>query len=143
MWTLLPAIVLVAVIGVLTACSSGTPPAPTSDAFTTQLQVVTDAVVESSGYARDVVEVTGSRARLRVELADAALAAADQATRETKAVDVVSAAERAIAAQAELANVQTVSVAILHASGAGGWHVEDVLDFRRGPNGRFSFHGTS
>jgi hypothetical protein len=49
--------------------------------------------VESSGYAKDLVEVTGSRARLRIELADAALAAADQATGETKAVDVVSAAE--------------------------------------------------
>jgi hypothetical protein len=136
-------ITLVAVIGVLTACTPGAPPAPTSESFTTQLQAVTDAVVASSGYAKDVVEVTGSRVRLRIEIADAALATADQATRETKAVDVVGAAERAMAVQPELAGVQAVSVAILHGTGAGGWHVEDVLDFRKSPNGHFSFHGTS
>ena len=142
-WSIRPVITLAAVIGVLAACSPGTPSAPTSDSFTTQLRAVADAVAESSGYAKDLVEVTGSRARLRIEIADSALAAADQSMRETKAVDVVSAAERAISAHAELAAIQTVSVAILHASGAGGWHVEDVLEFRKGPNGRFTFHGTS
>ena len=135
--------VLIAAVGLLAACAPRTPSSPVSETFTTRLQAVNDAVVGSSGYAKEAVEVTGNRVRLRIEIADQTLAASDQVARETKAIVMVAAAERALATQSELAGIQAVSVAILHGSGGGSWHVEDVLEFRKGPNGSFSFHATS
>jgi hypothetical protein len=138
-----PVIALIAAVGVLAACAPRTSPAPASESFTAQLQAVSDAVAGVSGYSKEAIEVTGNRMRLRIEVVDQTLATADQVARETKAVALVSAAERAMAAQPDLGGIQAVSVAILHSSDAGSWHVEDVIDFRKGPGGSFSIHGPS
>jgi hypothetical protein len=51
-----------------------------------------------------------------------------------------------MATEARFAAVQEVSVAVIHPAGAQGSptasHTEDVVDFRRGPNQRFSKHVT-
>lgn len=106
-----------------------------------QLESLARAVVQESGLADNAVELTGSRVRIRIDITDATLAGADQGTREAKMTTVAAAVERALAAHADLAAVQVLSVGLIHPSGAGTWHVEDVTEFRRGPNGRFVLHG--
>lgn len=55
-----------------------------------------------------------------------------------------SAVETALASHAELAAVQVISVAIVHPAtserSASDTHTGDVLEFRKGPNQRFSHH---
>jgi len=131
----------------LASCSQKGPSVPPSEQFLGDFQALTDAVAASSGYSKDAVELTGSTVRIRVTIRDANLATTDQTKREQIASSIVAAAEPVMTARADLAGVQAVSVAILHStaesSAAGDWHVEDVLDFRKAPNGHFVLHGST
>jgi hypothetical protein len=52
-------------------------------------------------------------------------------------------AEQSLAENTRFSSVQQMSVAIVHpATAASDSHMEDVVDFRRGPNQRFSKHIT-
>jgi len=45
-------------------------------------------------------------------------------------------------AAARAGTVQVISVAIIHPGASAETHTEDVLEFRKGPNGRFAHHVT-
>ncbi len=59
---------------------------------------------------------------------------------------VLAAAEQVLASHPEYEKLQAISVAIIHPIGDGDarkeWHTEDVVEFRKGPNQRFSMHIT-
>jgi hypothetical protein len=59
---------------------------------------------------------------------------------------LVGVAELVLASHPEYAKLQAISVAIIHPSPGGTasreWHIEDVVEFRKGPNQRFSLHAT-
>jgi hypothetical protein len=101
---------------------------------------------QSAGYPAEAIEVMANAVHLRVLVRDAKLAQADQATRESAATAIVAAIEQSAQTAMSLPSIQEISVAIVHASdGMGGKdesHVEDVLQFRRGPAGRFALHIT-
>ncbi len=79
-------------------------------------------------------------------MSDATLAMADEVTRSNAATSLVGVAEQVLAYHPEYAKLEAISVAIIHpgvASATGsGWHIEDVVEFRKGPNQRFSLHIT-
>ena len=56
------------------------------------------------------------------------------------------AAEQVLALHPEYAKLQAISVAIIHPSPTGatgnGWHIEEVVEFRKGPHQRFFLHTT-
>ena len=107
-----------------------------------ELSSISARISAATGYPRDALEVFGNQTHLQIYLVDAKLVAADAATREQAAAAVVAAAERALASQAGCASVELISIAIYHPGGLGRpvseWHSEDVLDFRRGSDRRFS-----
>jgi hypothetical protein len=113
--------------------------------FDKELQAVGDAVSRAVGYSRADVGVIGSRVRLQISISDPKVAAADQATREQAAAAIVTAAEGAIATQGGLKAVEAISIVIVHPAATGEapspWHVEDVVEFRKDQNQRFSLHG--
>ena len=131
---------------VLCGCGRGAP-APAVDAgWLEGLEHVKSAISSSTGYAPSSIEVMSSPAHMRISISDSKLAQADQAAREAAATAVVTATERSLAENARFSSVQEVSVAIVHPAGTEGApadsHVEDVVDFRRGPNQHFSKHIT-
>jgi hypothetical protein len=79
-------------------------------------------------------------------VSDVKLATADEATRNNAAEVLVGVAEQVLASHPEYAKLQAISVAIIHPSPARtasmDWHIEDVVEFRKGPSGRFSLHTT-
>ena len=104
------------------------------------------AIAAAAGYSGDMVDVTASPTHLRISVSDTKLSQSDQMTRENTASSIVSAAEGALSAQEQFGSVQVISVAIIHPAQndgtAGDSHTEDVLEFRKGPNARFSHHIT-
>ncbi len=134
----------IAAVTVLTAsCSSG----PNSQApFTPDIQTISDAIATAAKYPTSAVELTSSQVRLRIAVSDAALAMADEVTRSNAASSLVAVTEQVLAAHPEYAKIQAISVAIIHPGVAraegNGWHIEDVVEFRKGPNQRFSLHVT-
>jgi hypothetical protein len=130
----------------LLACGAGGSDPAAASRYTADLQVVSDGIAAAAGYSGDAVELTSSRVRLRIEIRDPQLAGADPATRNTVAANIVTDAEKVLAVHPEFASLQQISVAVIHAaakSGAGSdWHIEDVIEFRKGPNQRFSVHIT-
>lgn len=129
----------------LAACTpAGEAPTAVSQ-FDHELQAIRDAVSQAVGYSREDVGVIGSRLRLQISISDAKLAAADPAAREQEAAALVTATERALASHPDLSAVEAISIVIVHPTAGGeaptAWHVEDVVDFRKGPNQRFSLHG--
>ena len=90
--------------------------------------------------------MTASPTRLRIAIADSNLAQADQLSRENAANNIVAAAESVLSQQKVFGSIQAISVAIVHPADAAGLtaetHTEDVLEFRKGPNNRFSHHIT-
>lgn len=138
-------VAIVAFASLLVAC--GAPRLPAVDEFNTDLGAFGDAVAAATGYSKDVVELTGSRVRLRVAVGDHKLSASDQSTREQVASAAVAAIEPLLKTRPAFAGVQAISVAIIHpntvpSDSADGWHVEDVLEFRKGSDQRFSLHAT-
>jgi hypothetical protein len=111
--------------------------------FTPDIQAISDAIATAAKYPTSAVELTSSQVRLRIEVSDATLAMADEVTRNNAARSLVAAAEQVLASHPEYAKLEAISVAIIHASATGpGWHIEDVVEFRKGPNQRFSLHTT-
>lgn len=133
------------IVGTLSAilggCESAAPPPAVDPGWSAGLEQVKTAISSSTGYAPSSIEVMSSPAHMRISISDTKLAQADQTARETAATAVVAAAERALGENAQLSNVQEMSVAIIHPASAGDdSHIEDVVDFRRGPSQRFSKH---
>jgi len=114
--------------------------------FTPDIQVIRDAIAGAAKYPASSVELTSSQVRLRIEVSDAALAVADEVTRNNAAMSLVAAAEQALASHPEYAKLEAISVAIIHPSApsatGSGWHIEDVVEFRKGPSQRFFIHTT-
>jgi len=97
-------------------------------------------------YPTSAIELTSSEVRLRIEVSDVQLAMANEATRNGAATALVAVAELVLASHPKYAKLQAISVSIIHPSPAGTasreWHIEDVMEFRRGSNQRFSLHTT-
>ena len=108
---------------------------------------ITDSIVKSTGYQIDYTDVTGNRTHMQITIYDDKLVAADEATREHAASVVAAAAGDALATRATCASVEVISVGIYHPSGLRGpvrtWHLEDVVEFRKGPDQRFVPRGPS
>ncbi len=124
----------------LAACGGGTPTGSTSS----ELVALQSVIAASTGYSSESIEILSSVAHLRISISDSKLAQADQVTRESTALAVVAAFEQTKASNPRFASVQEVSVAVVHPSedASHGSHVEDVIDFRKGPNQRFALHTT-
>ena len=105
---------------------------------------ITDTIATSSGYRIDYTDVVGNRTHLQISIYDEKLVAADESTREKAASVVVAAAERAIETHPGCASVEVISIGIYHPSGISGppraWHMEDVVEFRKGPDRHFLLH---
>ena len=129
-----------------TACSGGAGPSSPAPQGGQALEQIKSAVAVGAGYSPEAIDVTANSFHLRISIADAKLAQADQVTRENSANGIVSAAEGALAQQGQFASIQVISVAIVHPAQADGTaaetHTEDVLEFRKGPNQRFAHHIT-
>jgi hypothetical protein len=110
------------------------------------LEDMQSSIASATGYPKDALELLTSPVHLRISIADSKLAQSNQIDRENAATAIVTAAERALSSHAQLANIQVISVAIIHEVQLEGSdrdsHTEDVLEFRRGPNQRFSHHIT-
>lgn len=137
---------MVAIVVALASCSWGGP-APSADAqLIAALPAVSQAIMSATSYSADAVELIASPVHLRVLVSDAKLSGEDQVERENAAAAIVAAAENVMASRAEFSSVQIISVAIIHPAQSGGTardsHTEDVLEFRKGPNKRFSHHIT-
>lgn len=146
----LPAAIAVASLAAIGLAGCGNADAPASaPPFITDLNTLGAAVAVSIGYPVTAVEVTGNASRLRIALSDGKLAALDGTAREELAATVVATAERQLAALPSLSAMQAISVALMHVEDAAGaavpnkWHIEDVMDYRKGPNQRFTIHATS
>ena len=128
----------------LAACGQGR---PASDDLqeAVALEDIKGVITSSAGCSKDAIELLASTVHLRVSITDEKLAHSNQMDRENAANTVVTAAERALTAHPRLSTVQVISVAIVHAApkdGSDSPHTEDVLEFRKGPNQRFSHHTT-
>jgi len=90
--------------------------------------------------------LTSSEVRLRMSVSDVKLAMSDETTRNNAAAALVAVAEQILAFHPEYAKLQAISVAIIHPSAEGAarseLHIEDVVEFRRGPSQRFFVHIT-
>lgn len=135
-----------AVSVLLGACSPSGAPVPPGANLMEGLPALTASVASATGYQTGALEILAGAAHLRVSVKDAALAGADQATRENAATQIVAAIEKGMQSGSGYASIQEISVAIIHPAERGGSaddsHVEDVLQFRKAPSGRFVHHIT-
>lgn len=127
------------------ACDSRAPSSSQGFAhYISDLESIGAAISKATGYPEDHVDVSGNRTQLHISILDFKLMEADAATLEKAAAAVVAAAEQALAAHTEFASVQVIRVGIYHPTGLGAplsqWHMEDVVEYRRGPDQRFSLH---
>jgi len=112
------------------------------------LQGITESIASTAQYPANTIEITSSASRLRISIRDAKLAVSDEGTRNAAAASLVAASEQVLASHPEFSTLEAISVAIIHADAAADgpvgkdWHVEDVVEFRKGPSGRFSVHIT-
>ncbi len=133
-----------AVAAVLSACGPGASDSAAAARYTSDLQTISDAIATAAGFGKEAIEMTSSRVRLRIAIRDLQLAGADPSARNDAAAKIVASAEKILAAHPEFASLEQISVAVIHATARGGaendWHTEDVVEFRRGPNQRFTVH---
>jgi len=110
------------------------------------LEDIQSAIASATGYPKDALELLASPVHLRISISDGKLAQSNQMDRENAATAIVTAAEQALTSRAHFATLQVISVAIIHTVQMEGSdrdsHTEDVLEFRKGPNQRFSHHIT-
>ena len=136
----------VIVFSAVAACGERGPNTSSDPQWTATLEGVTASVAAATGYPVNAIDVTASSAHVRVSISNSTLAETDQMGRENAASVVAAAVETALASHKELAGVQVISVAIIHPASTGqtasSAHTEDVLEFRKGPNQRFSHHIT-
>ena len=130
----------------LTSCGTKAPVAGGSQAAIPDLQAITESIATVAHYPAGVIDVTSSAVRFRISIRDARLAVSDEAARNAAAAALVAACEQVLASHPEFSALEAISVAIIHdnspAGGTAGkdWHMEDVVEFRKGPSGRFSVH---
>ncbi len=110
------------------------------------LESLQHSLASTSGYPPDAIEVLAGPAHLRISVRDRKLAESDQIARENAASMIVAAVEQDLGPSGALQAVHEISVAIVHVppqgASADDTHVEDVLQFRKGPSGRFAHHTT-
>lgn len=136
-------VVMAVFSGLIAACSARDPGSPAGAAFTSDIQGIGNLIAAGAKYPSTALELTSSAVRLRIVVSDPKLAAADEPTRRAAAVALVAVAESVLASHPEYSGLQAVSVAITHPSVSGSdWHTEDVVEFRKGSNQRFSEHTT-
>src|SRR5579863_2990296 len=137
----LAAVVAAVVLG---GCSRGGARLPPSAQLLEGLPALTASVASATGYPTETLEVLAGAAHLRVSVKDAKLVTADQGTRESAATRIVTAIEKRIESRSEFSSIQEISVAVIHPAEPGGSaddsHVEDVMQFRKAPSGRFVHH---
>jgi hypothetical protein len=118
------------------------PPAQAFFSYVAALESVDAAVASATGYPPDHIDVSGNRTHLYITLIAPALMAADDATLEKAATEVVAAAAPLLAQHTEFAALMTINVEIYHPSGLATvpnkWHTQNALEFRRGPDRRFA-----
>jgi hypothetical protein len=136
------------VAGVLISCGSGPQSVSGSQIAIPDLQAIAESIAGAAHYPANTIEITSSPVRFRISIRDAQLAISDEATRNAAAAALVAASEQVLSSHPEFSKLEAISVAIIHgnatADGTTGkdWHVEDVVEFRKGPNQRFSVHIT-
>jgi hypothetical protein len=110
------------------------------------LEDIQSTIASATGYPKDALELLASPVHLRISISDGKLAQSNQTDRENAATAIVIAAEQALTSRTQFASLQVISVAIIHPAQMEGSdrdsHTEDVLEFRKGPNQRFSHHIT-
>ena len=138
--------VAVVIATALAACSGAKPSLPGNAALYESLPQVSAQVSFALGYSPEVIEFLAGSAHLRALVKDARLASLNQAERESAAARIVAAIEQAIAARQEFAGIQEITIAIIHLSQperlADYSHVEDVLQYRKSPDGHFIGHAS-
>ncbi len=137
----------VAAMTALTAsCGMSGSDSKSAAAFTPDIQAISDAIATAAKYPTSAVELTSSQVRLRIEVSDTTLAMGDEITRNNAATSLVAAAEQVLTSHPEYAKLEAISVAIIHppvpSATGSGWHIEDVVEFRKGPSQRFFIHTT-
>ena len=140
----LSAAVLIA--AALAGCSGAKPSLPGSAALYESLPQVSAEVSLALGYSPQVIEFSAGSAHLRALVKDARLASLNQVERESAAGRIVAAIEIAMASRQEFASIQEITIAIIHLSQpeklADYSHVEDVLQYRKSPDGHFVGHAS-
>jgi len=132
----------------LVSCGTRTQGINGSQIAIPDLQGITESIANTTHYPANTIEITSSASRLRISIRDAKLAVSDEGTRNAAAASLVAASEQVLVAHPEFSTLEAISVAIIHGNGtaettAGNdWHIEDVIEFRKGPSGRFSVHIT-
>jgi hypothetical protein len=113
---------------------------------TAGLEDIRGSIASATGYPKDALELLTSPVHLRISVSDSKLAQSNQMDRENAATAIVTAAEQSLSSHPQLSTIQVISVAIIHTVQTEGSdrdsHTEDVLEFRKGPNQRFSHHIT-
>jgi hypothetical protein len=136
-------VILASALAVSLAACNTREPAQTQGflQYLSDLESIGKAIAAATGYAPDHVYVTGNRNALHISILEGSLMNADAPALAAAAGAVVAAAEPALAAHAEFASVQVISVGIHHPSGLAAsirdWHSENVLEFHRGADQRF------
>lgn len=134
------------VAAALAACSGAQPPLAGSTTPYQSLPQLNAEVSQALGYAPKAIEFLAAPAHLHATVKDAALAGLNQAGRERAAGRIVAAIEQAIATRQEFSTIQEITIAIIHLAQPGRLadysHVEDVLQYRKSPDGHFVGHAS-
>jgi hypothetical protein len=134
----------VLVVAALAGCSGAKPALPGDAARYESLLQVSAEVSSALGYSPEVIELLAGSAHLRALVKDARLASLNQADCESAAGRIVAAIELAMASRQEFSGIQEITIAIIHLSQpekVGDYsHVEDVLEYRKSPDGHFVSH---
>jgi hypothetical protein len=132
------------VAAALVACNGAQPPLGGSITPYQSLPQLSAQVSQALGYAPQVIEFLAAPAHLHATVKDAALAALNPADRDRAAGRIVAAIEQAMATRQEFSTIQEITIAIIHLSQpeslADYSHVEDVLRYRKSPDGHFVGH---
>jgi hypothetical protein len=100
--------------GLPVSCGAGPQSVNGSQIAIPDLQTITESIAGAAHYPANTIEIMSSPVRFRISIRDAQLATSDEGTRNATADGTT----------------------------AKDWHIEDVVEFRKGPNQRFSVHIT-
>jgi hypothetical protein len=135
------------VAGLLISFGTGPQSVSGSQIAIPNLQAITESIATAAHYPANTIEITSSPVRFRISIRDAQLAVSDEGTRNAAAA-ALAASEQVLSSHPEFSMLEAISVAIIHGNAsadgtaAKDWHIEDVVEFRTGPSGRFSMHIT-
>jgi len=134
--------------GLLVSCGTGPQSVSGSQIAIPDLQAITESIAGAAHYPANTIEIMSSPVRFRISIRDAQLAISDEEARNAAAATLVAASEQVLSSHPEFSKLEAISVAIIHGNAtadgttAKDWHIEDVVEFRKGPNQRFSVHIT-